>query len=295
MSKFNFRGLGVALVTPFTVNGDEVDYACLEFLANRLVAEGADYIVVMGTTAETPTLSVEEKCKIRTTVRNTVGGRVPLVIGIGGNCTRSVCEELRHLDVEGGYDAVLSVTPYYNKPSQTGLYHHFAAIANASPIPVILYNVPGRTGVNMLPETTLNLARDFENIIAIKEASGNLTQIKEIIDNAPAGFHVISGDDAHTAAIINMGGEGVISVIANAFTKQWQTLTRLAMNGQRQEAMDLQEQWQPMIDMLFAQGNPAGIKTLMSVMDLCSGSLRLPLTPVSDSLRKEIEEYVNAM
>lgn len=291
MESFDFRGLGVALVTPFDINGD-VDYDRLHLLINRLVAGGADYIVVLGTTAETPCLTDDEKRRIRESVAEWVGGRVPLVLGFGGNCTAALCEELRAWDGDG-YTAILSVTPFYNKPSQQGLYEHFKAVAEASPLPVLLYNVPGRTGVNMQPATTLRLAREVPGIAGVKEASGNLTQIGEIIAGAPEGFAVISGDDALTVDMAAMGAQGVISVIGNAAPNVWSRLTHLALDGKVMEAKEMYAGLDALEKMLFAEGNPAGIKALMGVMGLCEGVLRLPLVGVSEGLRERMLEFVD--
>ena len=291
MESFDFRGLGVALVTPFDINGD-VDYDRLHLLVKRLVAGGADYIVVLGTTAETPCLTDDEKRRIRESVAEWVGGRVPLVLGFGGNCTAALCEELRAWDGDG-YTAILSVTPFYNKPSQQGLYEHFKAVAEASPLPVLLYNVPGRTGVNMQPATTLRLAREVPGIAGVKEASGNLTQIGEIIAGAPEGFAVISGDDALTVDMAAMGAQGVISVIGNAAPNVWSRLTHLALDGKVMEAKEMYAGLDALEKMLFAEGNPAGIKALMDVMGLCEGVLRLPLVGVSEGLRERMLEFVD--
>lgn len=281
----------MALVTPFDINGD-VDYDRLHLLVNRLVAGGADYIVVLGTTAETPCLTDDEKRRIRESVAEWVGGRVPLVLGFGGNCTAALCEELRAWDGDG-YTAILSVTPFYNKPSQQGLYEHFKAVAEASPLPVLLYNVPGRTGVNMQPATTLRLAREVPGIAGVKEASGNLTQIGEIIAGAPEGFAVISGDDALTVDMAAMGAQGVISVIGNAAPNVWSRLTHLALDGKVMEAKEMYAGLDALEKMLFAEGNPAGIKALMDVMGLCEGVLRLPLVGVSEGLRERMLEFVD--
>lgn len=291
MESFDFRGLGVALVTPFDINGD-VDYDRLHLLVNRLVAGGADYIVVLGTTAETPCLTDDEKRRIRESVAEWVGRRVPLVLGFGGNCTAALCEELRAWDGDG-YTAILSVTPFYNKPSQQGLYEHFKAVAEASPLPVLLYNVPGRTGVNMQPATTLRLVREVPGIAGVKEASGNLTQIGEIIAGAPEGFAVISGDDALTVDMAAMGAQGVISVIGNAAPNVWSRLTHLALDGKVMEAKEMYAGLDALEKMLFAEGNPAGIKALMDVMGLCEGVLRLPLVGVSEGLRERMLEFVD--
>lgn len=290
MNSSVLRGLGVALITPFNKNG-AVDYDRLHFIVNRLISGGVDYIVVLGTTAETPCLTADEKLHIRQNVMEWVNGRVPLVLGFGGNCTHELCEALSAWNGEG-YSAILSVTPFYNKPSQQGLYEHFRVVAEASPLPVILYNVPGRTGVNMLSETSLQLAREVEGIIGIKEASGNLTQISEIIAGAPEGFAVISGDDALTVDMAAMGAHGVISVIGNASPNVWSRLTHLALDGKVQEAREMYSGLDALEKMLFAEGNPAGIKALMGIMGLCENVLRLPLVGVSEDLREKMRKFV---
>lgn len=290
MNDFNFNGMGVALITPFD-REKRIDYERLSSLTERLINSGTDYIVVMGTTAETPTLTEEEKICVRQTVSETVAGRVPLVLGFGGNCTSEMCNNLHNWD-GNGYNAILTVTPYYNKPSQRGMYEHFKAIAEASPLPVILYNVPGRTGVNLQPQTTIQLATEVEEIIAIKEASGNLSQVKETIAGAPRDFTVISGDDAITAEMIGLGAKGVISVIGNASPKIWRKLTHAALTGDIQSALELEKALNPLLSMLFQQGNPSGIKALMNELGLCHGSLRLPLTEVDDELKSQMQEFI---
>lgn len=295
MSDNSFRGLGIALITPFNDQG-EVDFPRLEILTDRLIKSGVDYIVVLGTTAETPALSEKEKIDIRKTVAGVVNGQLPLVLGFGSNCTAALCESLRKWNGDG-YDAILSVTPFYNKPTQRGLYCHFKAVAEASPLPVILYNVPGRTGVNMLPETTLRLANEVKGIIGIKEASGNLTQVEEIVASAPKGFSVISGDDGLTTQMIELGAVGVISVIGNAAPNVWSHLTHLALDSKVTEALELQNGLEPLVNMLFKQGNPPGIKGLMSLMGLCENNMRLPMVPIDndlmDSMRKFVVTYPN--
>ena len=229
MAEINLKGLGVALVTPFKED-ESVDYEALSRLVDYLVQNGADYLVVLGTTAETPTLTEEEKKKIIDLVVTKVRRRIPIVLGVGGNCTRLLVEKLKNDDMEG-IDAILSVVPYYNKPSQEGIYQHYKAIAQATHLPIILYNVPGRTGVNMTAETTLRIAREFKNVIAVKEASGNITQMDDIIKNKPANFNVISGDDGITFPLITLGAIGVISVIGNAFPREFGKMVRLALAG----------------------------------------------------------------
>lgn len=285
----SFRGLGVALVTPFDLQGN-IDFKKLADIADNLASE-ADYIVVLGTTAETPALTDAEKIKVRDVVARTVAGRVPLVLGFGSNCTAALCQSLKQWDGKD-YEAILSVVPFYNKPGQCGIYRHFKAVAEASPRPVILYNVPGRTGVNMQSATTLRLANEVKGIVGIKEASGNLTQVEEIIASAPKSFSLISGDDGLTTEIVARGGQGVISVIANAAPKVWRHLTHLALDGKIAQAQEMQKRLLPLEKMLFEQGNPSGIKGLLSVMGICDNSLRLPMTPVSDDLLARMRAFV---
>ncbi len=281
-----FRGLGVALITPFRSNG-AVDYAALANVVEHQVVGGIDYIVVMGTTGESATLSHEEKKQVLAQVVELVHNRVPVVLGIGGNNTTEVVEQLRVFDMDG-VDAILSVSPYYNKPTQEGIYQHYKAIAQASLRPIILYNVPGRTMSNIGAETTLRLARDFKNIIGIKEASGNLDQIGLLLKHRPKDFLVISGDDALTLPILAMGGDGVISVIGNALPEEFARLTHAAMKGDmesaRREHLNLIE----LISLLFVEGNPGGVKEVMKTLGLCENFLRLPLVPVSEGTAKKL-------
>lgn len=283
MQEFCPIGTGVALVTPFCAADESIDYQALARLIEFHIASGVDYLVVLGTTGENPTLSVEERAQVRKFVATHTAGRIPLVAGIGGNCTKAVCEELQ-LDDLTGYSAVLSIVPFYNKPSQQGIYAHFHAVEQASPLPVILYNVPSRTGVNMSAITTLALAHDHHRIIAIKEASGDLVQCRTIIENAPEHFSVISGDDASTLQLVKLGAKGVISVAANAFPKEMKQLVDSALAGDYAQAQQVQDQLQKAFSLLFAEGNPSGVKCLLSKIGLCSNVLRLPLTPVSDEL-----------
>ncbi len=275
-------GLGVAIVTPFTSNG-EVDYPALRRLVRFITDGGVDYIVVMGTTGETPTLTREEKRLVLATVKEENCGRLPLVVGIGGNSTAGVIRMIEDCELDG-VDAILSVVPYYNRPSQRGIYAHYAAIASATDVPIILYNVPSRTGVNMLPETTLALARNFENIVAVKEASGNIEQIKQLIDERPAGFNVISGDDSLALPVIEAGGEGVISVAANAFPAYFAQMLAHGFAGNKGDADDMWEVIRDMVKMLFAEGNPPGVKAALTAKEIISNNLRLPLVPVSEEL-----------
>lgn len=277
MGNINLRGLGVALITPFKPDF-EIDYAALGRMVAHVLSGGVDYIVVLGTTGETPTLTVEERKEVRGFVKDKVAGRVPLVLGLGGNCTQALVNEIKATDFEG-YSAILSVAPFYNKPSQEGLYQHYAAIAKASPLPVVLYNVPGRTGVNISAQTTLRLAKDFEHICAIKEASGNFKQIEEIINNKPDHFQVISGDDALTYPLITLGAEGVISVVANAYPKEFGEMVRLCIDGNFQKALPIHYSFTKLYDELFVDGNPAGVKALLHKLGMIENVLRLPLVP----------------
>ena len=277
MADINLKGMGVALITPFKED-ESVDYEALGRLVDYLLQNGADYLVVLGTTAETPTLTEEEKKKIIELVVTKVRHRIPIVLGVGGNCTKSVVDKLKNDNFEG-IDAVLSVDPYYNKPSQEGIYQHYKAIAQATDLPVILYNVPGRTGVNMTAETTLRLAREFKNIIAVKEASGNITQMDDIIKNKPKDFNVISGDDGITFPLITLGAIGVISVIGNAFPREFSRMVRLALAGDYESARTIHHRFTELFSLLFIDGNPAGVKSMLSMMGFVENRLRLPLVP----------------
>lgn len=277
MEHISLRGLGVALITPFLPD-KTIDYTALGRIVEHIITGSADYIVVLGTTGETPTLSDDERKNIRSFVKERVDGRIPLVAGMGGNCTRSLVDDIKSSDLRG-YSALLSVTPFYNKPSQEGLYQHFAAVAQASPLPVVLYNVPGRTGTNITAATTLRLARDYENIIAIKEASGNIKQIEEIIKNKPADFQVLSGDDALAYPLITLGAEGVISVVGNAYPKEFGEMVRLCLDGEFQKALPMHYSFTKLYDELFVDGNPAGVKALLHKMGMIHNELRLPLVP----------------
>lgn len=286
----NISGTGIALVTPFK-SDNSIDYEALSTLIDRQISEGANYIVVMGTTAETPTLSPEERIELSNSIVSHVGGRLPLVLGCGGNNTASVISQLSDHMLDS-YQAILSVTPYYNKPTQEGLYRHYRALADASPLPVILYNVPGRTGVNLAAETTLRLARECDHIIAIKEASGNIIQVDKIISERPEGFKVISGDDAITLPLIALGADGVISVIANAFTAQFSDMVRKALNEDLSGARELHRSLRPYFRLMTADGNPAGVKALLSRMGLLENVLRLPLVPASKQTSEAIGELL---
>lgn len=285
--------MGVAFITPF--NEDEsVDYEAITRLIDFQLSNGTDFLVILATTAETPTLSEEEKREIRRLIIERVNGRIPIVMGMGGNNTRMIVEQLKHDDLRG-IDAILSVVPYYNKPSQEGMYQHFRAIAEASCKPVLLYNVPGRTGVNMTAETTLRLARDCHNIIGIKEASGNFSQIDDIIKNKPDTFEVLSGDDGITYPLITLGAVGVISVIGNAFPKEFSQMTRLALAGDFPNARAIHQRFAELFKLLFVDGNPAGVKAMMHSMGLIKNKLRLPLVPTRLTTYEEIREVLHQL
>lgn len=283
-------GTGVALVTPFKTDFS-VDIEGLKKIVNFQIENGIDYLVILGTTAESATLNQEEKELVIETVIEANKGRLPLVLGVGGNNTQRVVEELKTRDLTA-FVAILSVSPYYNKPTQEGIYQHFKAIAQASPIPVILYNVPGRTGSNMLPSTVLRLANDFKNIIAIKEAAGDLVQAMKIIEHKPAGFLVISGDDMITLPMILAGGSGVISVIGEGFPKQFSEMVRLGLNRKVEEAYKWHYLLADGIDLIFEQGNPAGIKEVFKSLALSENTVRLPLVPVNEDLAQRIHSFV---
>ncbi len=277
MAQNIFRGLGIALVTPFNNDGS-VDYESLERLVDYQLDNGADFLCILATTGETPCLTTEEKQTIKNQIVRQVAGRVPILMGCGGNNTAAVVKELREGDF-GGIDGILSVCPYYNKPSQEGLYRHFKAIAEATTLPVVLYNVPGRTGVLMKAETTCRLANDCDNIVAIKEASGSLELVDEIIKNKPADFEVISGDDALTYPMVACGAVGVISVIGNALPKEFSRMIRLEFNNEYAAARRIHHKFTDLYSLLFIDGNPAGVKALLHEMGFIKNVLRLPLVP----------------
>ena len=277
MIQTRLKGMGVALVTPFKEDGS-VDYEALLRLVDYQLQNGTDFLCVLGTTAETPTLSKEEKEKVKRTVIDRVGGRIPILLGVGSNSTQAVVESVKNDDMTG-VDALLVVVPYYNKPSQEGIYQHYKAVAEATELPIVLYNVPGRTGVNMTAETTLRLARDFQNIVAIKEASGNIGQMDDIIKNKPEDFDVISGDDGITFPLITLGAVGVISVIGNAFPREFSRMTRLALQGDYNNALTIHHKFTELFSLLFVDGNPAGVKAMLNMMGMIENKLRLPLVP----------------
>jgi 4-hydroxy-tetrahydrodipicolinate synthase len=283
-------GTGVALVTPFKKDFS-VDIEALQRIVNFSIDGGVEYLVVMGTTAENATLTQAEKELVIKTVIDTNKGRLPLVLGVGGNNTMQIVEELKTGDFSA-FEAILSVSPYYNKPTQEGIYQHFKAIAEASPIPVILYNVPGRTSSNMLPSTVIRLANDFSNVVAIKEAAGDMAQALQLIKNEPEGFLIISGDDMIALPIVLAGGAGVISVIGQGFPKEFTEMIRLGLNKKVAEAFKTQYLLSDCIDMIFEQGNPAGIKQVFQALGIAENTVRLPLVAVDDSLAGRLNEFV---
>ncbi len=287
-----FKGTGVAVVTPFK-NDSSIDFSALGRVINHVIQGGINYIVVLGTTGESVTLTKDEKQAVVSYVREVVDSRVPLVVGIGGNNTQEVVNSIRHTDLTG-IDGLLSVTPYYNKPTQRGIFQHFKTIATWSPVPLIIYNVPGRTGCNISADTCLELAHDCENIKGIKEASGDLNQIMKIMKGKPENFDLISGDDMLTIPIISVGGIGVISVLGNAFPAACAELVNHALKNNFKLAREIQFRYLEMIELLFTEGNPAGIKAMLSVMNICQNNLRLPLVPVTrptmTRIQKAIEE-----
>ena len=286
-------GTGVALVTPFK-NDFTIDVEALRRIVNFSIDGGVEYLVVLGTTAENATLSADEKELVIATVIEVNAGRLPLVLGVGGNNTLEVVKELRTRDLSA-FEAILSVSPYYNKPSQEGIYQHFKAVSEASPIPVILYNVPGRTSSNMSPSTVIRLANDFENVVAIKEAAGDLVQAMQLIKDKPKDFLVISGDDMIALPIVLAGGAGVISVIGQGFPKEFSEMIRLGLNRKVDDAYKLQYLLSNCIDMIFEQGNPAGIKEVFKILGITENVLRLPLVCVDESLSNRLEVFVKKM
>ena len=293
MARNIFKGLGVALITPFTSDGN-VDYKSLTRLVEYQIDNGADFLCILATTSEAPCLSAEEKEKVKQLVIEVNRGRLPLLMGCGGNNTKAIVEELKNSDWRG-IDGVLSVCPYYNKPSQEGLYQHFKAIAEASPLPVVLYNVPGRTGVNLKAETTVRLANDCENIIAIKEASGSLEQVDEIIKNKPARFDVISGDDALTFSMVASGAAGSISVIGNALPKEVSRMIRLEFKGEYEAARTIHHRFTELYSLLFIDGNPAGVKALLHEMGFIENVLRLPRVPTRITTLQKMTEILKTL
>ena len=286
------RGTGTALVTPFTSNF-QIDFDSLERIINYNIDGGVDFLVSLGTTGETATLSWEEKIHVLEFTTEKINGRVPMVAGFGGNNTDALVRAIKGFHFSG-VDAILSASPYYNKPTQEGIYQHYKALSDVAPVPIIVYNVPGRTGSNIKAETTLRMARELHNIAAIKEASGDVVQCMEIVRDKPDDFLVLSGDDALTLPLLSFGFDGVISVIANAFPKQFSDMTRFALQGDFKNASALHLKLLNMMQLLFADGNPGGVKYALHVMELCQNYLRLPLVPVNnkvaDLIRKETEK-----
>ena len=284
-------GTGVALITPF--NEDKtIDYPSLEKLINKVIEGGIDFLVVLGTTGEATSINESEKNELINFIVKLNNKRLPLVLGLGGNNTNRLIKEINNTDLSD-FDAILSVTPYYNKPSQKGLYHHYAEISKSSPIPIILYNVPSRTGVNLSPEITIQLANDFKNIISIKEASGDINQIKYILKNKPKNFDVLSGDDGLTLEIIQNGGVGVISVIGQSNPVEFSSLVKFALNGKLSAAKLLHDKLYGLYHYLYSEGNPSGVKAFLSLQGVCKNYLRLPLVPMSSELFNDFKIYLS--
>lgn len=284
-----FKGVGVALVTPFDENGN-IDFDALGRLVDNVIEGGVDYLVTLGTTAETPTLSHAERAAVAKFVRERNAGRAGQILGMGGNDTVTLCEQLREFDTDG-FDAILSVVPYYNKPSQEGLFRHYKALAGASSLPVILYNIPGRSGVNMTAETTLRLAREVPGIVGVKEASGDIGQIEQIVKGAPEGFVVLSGDDGMTLPLISVGGHGVIAVMANVVPEKFARMVHTALDGDPAGARCQWEELAELGTLLVREGNPTGVKTALAVKGVCRSDVRLPLVEGSPDLREAMEGY----
>lgn len=293
MASINLKGMGVALITPFRQD-KTIDFDALGRLLEYQIESGIDYLVVLGTTAETATLTDEERRQVKHFVREHVAGRVPLVLGCGGNNTAALVDELQNGDFEG-YSAILSVVPFYNKPSQEGIYRHYTELAKFSPLPLVLYNVPGRTGVNMTAETALRLARENENIIAIKEASGIMSQIDDLIKHKSDNFAVISGDDGITFPLITLGAVGVISVIGNAFPREFSRMVRLALQGDYDAARTIHHRFADLFSLLFVDGNPAGVKCLLHDMGYIENELRLPLVPTRLTTHEKIRSVLEKL
>ncbi|MFL2584253.1 MAG: 4-hydroxy-tetrahydrodipicolinate synthase [Flavobacteriaceae bacterium] len=291
MSKSPFSGTGVAVITPFTSNL-EVDYQSLRQLINYLIENDIDYLVAMGTTAESPTISVEEKKKIFDCFVKTTANRVPLVMGLGGNNTAALAQSLQEVDTNG-FSAILSVSPYYNRPTQEGIYRHYKALDVATPLPLLLYNVPGRTAANITAETTLRIAHDCPNVIGIKEASGDLVQGREILVGRPKDFIVVSGDDETAIPLIKSGAKGVISVIAGGFPNLFKSGVQAAIEGDHKKADEIANLVQSIADQVYAEGNPGGIKAVLALRGMIENQLRLPLIPVSDPVRSALKTFVD--
>lgn len=293
MAQNIFKGLGVALITPFNTDGS-VDYQSLKRLVEFQIDNGADFLCILATTGEAPCLTQEEKDKITELVKDVNKGRIKILKYCGGNNTAAVVEEIKNTDWSG-IDGILSICPYYNKPSQEGLYQHFKAIAQVSPLPIVLYNVPGRTGINMKPKTTCRIARDFPNVVAVKEASGSLEQVDEIIKNKPDNFDVISGDDALTFSMIASGAAGVISVIGNALPKAFSRMIRLEFRGEYEPARKIHHSFTELYSLLFVDGNPAGVKALLNDMGFIENELRLPLVPTRIATKQKMSDILKTL
>ena len=289
--KNQFSGTGVALITPFRKQGT-VDFSTLERLIDNIIENKVDYIVMLGTTSEVATLSTKERFALSENILEMINGRVPVVIGIGGNDTTAIADTIQHTDFTG-ISGILSVAPYYNKPQQRGLYMHYKRIAEVAPVPVIMYNVPGRTGCNIAAETTLQLAEECPNIVAVKEASGNMAQIMNILNNKPDGFSVLSGDDALTLPMMSLGATGVISVVANAFPKQMSQMVNYCLKGDFKKALPIHRQLLPIANALFEEGNPSGVKAALEIQGIIeSSTVRLPLVKVSKTLYNKLSQLV---
>lgn len=287
----NFQGTGVAIVTPFLKNGD-IDFLSLKKLLNHIIDGGIDFVVALGTTSEAVTLTADEKQEVMAFVIQSVDGRVPIVIGLGGNNTAEVVQSIEATNFEG-IDGILSVAPYYNKPNQRGLIAHFSRIAEVSPVPIILYNVPGRTSSNISADSVVKLAKQFENIVAVKEASGDMNQIMQILKNKPSDFHVLSGDDALTFPMMALGSKGVISVISNAFPVLFSNMVQFLLNGNFEDAKPIHYGLLDIIDQLFVDGNPAGVKAALSMLQICENELRLPMVPIEEKHYSELQSILN--
>jgi 4-hydroxy-tetrahydrodipicolinate synthase len=293
MKKSLFTGTGVALVTPFRKDCS-IDFRALTNIVEHVVTNGVEYLVALGTTGETPVLSDTEQSEIIHYVKQVNKGRIPLVVGMGGNHTSKQIERIENTDFEG-IDAILVASPYYNKPNQKGIHQHYMSIAGASPVPVIIYNVPSRTGSNITAETTLKLSRESDHFAGIKEASGNMAQIMKIARDKPEGFELISGDDALTLPMISMGGSGVISVIGNAFPRQFSEMVRLALNDRWDEARSIHFSLLEIIEYLFIEGSPAGVKAALTILNICENQVRLPLTTVSRATYGKLADLIGSI
>lgn len=287
-----FSGTGVALVTPFRRGQDTIDFTKFDSLIEHIVTSGVDYIVALGTTSEAATMTENERSAVQEFIVETVNNRIPVMLGLGGNNTLNLTDTIARTNFDG-ISGLLSVTPYYNKPNQRGLLAHYRAVAEAAPVPVVIYNVPGRTGVNLTAETTLTLAHECPNIIGIKEASGNMQQIMEILRQRPQGFRVISGDDALTFPMLTLGADGVISVIANALPKEMSTMVKLTLKGDCKKALPMHYSMLPLMNAIFEEGNPTGIKALLEIEGLITNALRMPLVKASKQLYNKLTLLYN--